>query len=329
MRLWSIALGFAILCPAVAEAVGFEQATIPTSPPIEIGIWYPSSSSRVAAVNVPFGQALAVDGEIEGEELPLVLLSHGHDSNMHAHVHTALALAEAGYVAVALTHPGDNAQNQLTVASDWLVSRPADISRTLDYMVSDWIHADVIDADRIGVFGFSMGGYTALAAAGALIDIDQAARHCAETPEDLTCDPSALDNVDPTEFDPRLRDVAGDPRVAAIVVVAPGYGYAFDREALENVTVPVQIWSGSIDELTPHIWNGAVLAANLPDSPEVHVVENAGHLAFAAPCPESIRHYDRYTWDTYCRDAEGFDRAAFHAVFHQRIVDFLDSVISP
>ncbi|WP_092366609.1 alpha/beta hydrolase family protein [Cribrihabitans marinus] len=158
-----------------------------TSPPIEIGIWYPSHSAVTAAANVPFGQALALDGESDGDKLPLIVLSHGNHSRLGVHSHRALALAEAGYVAVALTHPGDNDQNRLTTGSDWLVSRPADISRTIDHMLSDWTHAKRIDPDRIGVYGFSAGGYTALAAAGAVIDTHLIASYCAEVPQEYSC----------------------------------------------------------------------------------------------------------------------------------------------
>ncbi len=327
MRPPALALLIAILAPLAAQAAGFERATIPAPDPIEIGIWYPSATPPVAAPNVPFGQALAMKGEIAGAHLPLIILSHGHESWMGAHAHTALALAQAGYVAVALTHPGDNGQNRLATASDWLVSRPADISTTLDFMLSDWAHATRIDPDRIGVYGFSMGGYTALAAAGAVIDIDLAARYCAQTPQDLTCAPSALDTVDAAEIAPRLRAVAGDDRIAAISVTAPGYGYAFDRAALAGVSVPVQIWSGALDALVPHAANGAVLAAGLDTQTEVHVVDRAGHLAFAAPCPESVKTYDRHSWELYCVDAEGFDRAAFHKVLHRDIIAFFETAL--
>ena len=328
MRLRSVVIVIASLFPFGAQATGFESATIPTSPPIDIGIWYPSSSPVVTAVNIPFGQALAVDGEILGEDLPLIVVSHGNRGRMAAHSHTALALAEAGYVVVALTHPGDNYQNPLTSPFDWLVSRPADISETIDFMLSDWVHADRIDADRIGVYGFSAGGYTALASAGAVIDFDVRVRFCRDNPQEHTCGDDADGIVAPAAFYPQLRAVTGDPRIGAISVSAPGFSYSFDREALAEVTVPVQIWSGTLDESVPHETNGALLAANLPHSPDVHVVEGAGHFAFTAICPSSVRQYDRYAWNIYCVDADGFDRADFHQVFHRGIVEFFNSTLS-
>lgn len=319
---------FGLLWPAYAQAVGHESRIVPVEPPIEVRIWYPSSAAPSRGSEVMLGQALAIDAPVEGTDLPLIVVSHGHESGSYDHAHTALALAKAGYVAVALTHPGDNSENRHATASDWLVSRPADVSATLDYMLSDWAHADRVDAERIGVYGFSMGGYTALAAAGAVINIDLADRHCAETPDELTCNPSQLDSVDAAKLDPRLRAVTGDPRIAAISAAAPGYGYAFDREALADVTIPVQIWSGGLDDLVPHATNGAILAANLPSPPEVHVAERAGHSSFTGVCPESLRVHDRFTWDLYCVEVDGFDRAVFHEGFHRRLVQFFDSALS-
>lgn len=324
-----IFLALALLWPAHLQAVGHQRAQVPAEPPIELRIWYPSSAEPSRGSEIMLGQAVAIDGPVEGDSLPLIVISHGHDSSMDAHAHTGLALAEAGYVAVALTHPGDNHENRLTRASDWLVSRPADVSATLDYMVSGWPQADVIDAERIGVFGFSMGGYTALAAAGALIDIELAAQYCRDVPEELTCAPSALDDVDPVELAPRLIAVVGDPRIAAISAAAPGYGYAFDQDALSNVSVPVQIWSGAEDVLVPHASNGAILAANLPTLPNVHVVEGADHAAFSIVCPDSIRQYDRHFWNLYCVDAEGFDRGEFHQQLHHELVEFFNSAMPP
>lgn len=315
------------LCPVHLQAAGFERATLASTPPIEIGIWYPSSSPVPDAANTPFRQALAIDGAIEKKALPLVLLSHGNGGWMGSHADTALALAEAGYIAVAPNHPGDNGKDESASPKEWLVSRPADISKTIDYMLSDWTYADRIDPGRIGIFGFSAGGYTALVAAGALPDFSLAARHCADTPDEYVCRIGMLEDVDPAEIEPRLRAVAGDPRISAASVAAPGFGFSFDRMALADVTMPVQIWSGAIDDSVPHDTNGANIAAHLPNAPEVHVVENAGHFTFLVECDPRLKEIKPKIWNRLCVDADGFDRAAFHTTFNQEIVEFFNAAL--
>lgn len=313
--------------PLHGQAAGFERAVLASTPPIEIGIWYPSASPAPEAANTPFRQALAIGGAVEGDALPLIVLSHGNGGWMGGHSDTALALAKAGYVAVALTHPGDNSQDQSASPGEWLVSRPADISKTLEHMLSDWAHADRIDANRIGVFGFSAGGYAALVAAGAFPDFSLAARHCATTPQEYACRTGLLDDVDAVELAPQLRAVVGDARIAAASVAAPGFGYSFDREALADVVIPVQIWSGASDDSVPHDTNGATIAANLPTAPEVHIVENAGHFAFLVPCDPRLETAKPNLWRRLCVDADGFDRAAFHETFNRKIVAFFDAAL--
>ena len=46
------------------------------------------------------------------------------------------------------------------------VERPADIKRLVDYLLGAWSHASAIDPGRIGMFGFSRGGYTGLVVVG-------------------------------------------------------------------------------------------------------------------------------------------------------------------
>lgn len=316
-----------LLLPLRLTAAGFARATVDATPPIEVGIWYPSPSPVLKRVDVPFGQALAVDGDIEGTSLPLVVLSHGNRGSMRGMSHTALALADAGYVVVALTHPGDNDQNLVTEPFDWLVSRPQDIADVIAFMLSGWAHADRIAPDRIGVHGFSMGGYTALVSAGAVWDAHLANRFCAATPDEPVCHHNVLKIADPDRFGPRLAAVSRDARIGAVSAVAPGFGWGFDRAGLAGVTVPVQIWSGGRDTLVPHPTNGANIAANLPAPPEVHVVEEAGHFAFMPVCHPDVKTYDRYAWNIYCVDAEGFDRAAFHEDFHEKVIAFFDAAL--
>lgn len=156
------------------HAVGFLRVAPSTHQPLDIGIWYPSEAAAPFAPNTPFGQALAFDGELAGSDLPLVVLSHGNSGWMGSHADTALALAQAGYVAVAITHSDDNDKNEVASPSVWMLSRPAEVVASINYVLQEWSGADHVSATRIGVFGFSAGGYTALVSAGAVPDIDLA-----------------------------------------------------------------------------------------------------------------------------------------------------------
>src|SRR5262249_40269820 len=108
------------------------------------------------------------DCPITGDKLPLVVISHGRAGWFGGHHTTAAALADAGFVVAAISHPGDNASDKSRVNHlSVLVQRPADIKRLIDFMLEAWPDAPRIDPQRIGLFGYSMGGYTGLVVIGA------------------------------------------------------------------------------------------------------------------------------------------------------------------
>src|SRR5262249_42396039 len=152
-------LALALLAAPImqAGAVGFQSATVPdpADKPLQIGIWYPSAAPAPSQPNPPFRQPLALNGAVAGNRLPLVVVSHGTGGWLGGHADTALALAEAGFVVVAVTHTGDNGEDESYPASRWMIDRPRHISRVLDFMLADWSGHERIDALRIGIFGFS------------------------------------------------------------------------------------------------------------------------------------------------------------------------------
>src|SRR5690606_34693122 len=112
---------------------------------------------------------------IEGESLPLVVISHGHMGTLLGHHDTATALADAGFVVVSLNHPGDTfGDDSGAYRVAIFESRPRDVSRVLSFMLEEWPARGQLDAEAVGVFGFARGGYTALALAGAKPDVTAA-----------------------------------------------------------------------------------------------------------------------------------------------------------
>ncbi len=323
MRLPIILLaGTLLLVAGPASAIGFQSAMVPdpVDKPIEIGIWYPSDAPMPVMPNTPFRQALALDAAVAGDHLPLIVISHGKGGWLGAHADTALALAEAGYVVAALTHTGDNSDDESYPASKWMVDRPRHISRVLDYMLSSWTGHEQIDAARIGTFGFSAGGYTVLVAIGGVPDLKAIAQHCAEDHSESAC---TLGIADGAATEPAPIWVH-DPRIRAAVVVAPGLGFAFDGQALAHVTIPVQLWAASNDQNVPYISNTAIIRRALPRPPEFHEVEGAGHFAFLPSCNPGLEAALPAVWAITCVDAPGFDRATFHQQFNSDIVTFFD-----
>jgi predicted dienelactone hydrolase len=157
----------------------------PGGKPLAIGIWYPSDAAAspqpLAGI---YTQTVARDSAMSGRLHPLVVISHGNNGSLASFHDTALALAQAGFVAAAVTHTGDNFQDQSYVANGMnLIDRPRQMRRLVDYMVKEWPSHDRIDADRIGIFGHSLGGFTALVAIGGIPDLTGVARLCKTKPD--------------------------------------------------------------------------------------------------------------------------------------------------
>jgi predicted dienelactone hydrolase len=314
MKLAATALATLMLAATPALSAGFERVTVPDpdGPPLQAGIWYPSETPASSQSIGAYSQTVAAGGEIAGRGLALIVMSHGSGGSFEGHYDTALALAEAGFVVAAVTHTGDNYRDHSGFAR--VENRPRHIKALVDYMLASWPHRDLIDPARIGMFGFSAGGFTALVMIGGVPDMTLVPAYCAAYPDEWACRKIK-------EYGDSGRTSAAfvhDPRIAAAVIAAPAIGYAFTPEALAGIKVPIQLWRGDSDELLPHPRHAQHVYDGLPAKPEYHVVPNAGHFAFLAPCTALLERFA----PEICRDPAGFDRAAFHRELNPAVVAF-------
>jgi predicted dienelactone hydrolase len=308
------ALGALMLATAPALSAGFERVTVPDpdGPPLEAGIWYPSEAPTSSQPLGLYRQSVATDGAVAGRRLPLIVISHGSGGSFEGHYDTALALAEVGFVVAAVTHTGDNYRDQSGFIR--VENRPRHIKALVDYMLAAWPHRDLLDPARIGMFGFSAGGFTALVAIGGVPDMTRVASYCAAHPDEWACRKAKEYRAD------RSAPVAfvHDPRIVAAVIAAPAIGYSFTPEGLAGIKASIQLWRGDSDEVLPHPRHAQNVYDGLPTKPEYRVVPNAGHFAFLAPCTPALESIA----PEICRDPAGLDRAAFHREFNPAVVAF-------
>jgi predicted dienelactone hydrolase len=255
---------------------------------------------------------VAIWAPATGNGLSLVIISHGTGGGMASHLDTAQALAEAGFVVVAPTHPGDNFQDDAIVGrTDWFVDRSRHVTKVIDYMFGEWDGRGRLGPASVGIFGFSAGGTTALISIGGVPDLSLAMPHC-ERQAEFICSILRPSGEEPSPV------WSHDPRLVAAVVAAPGLGFAFDAPGLADVHAPVQLWGGSEDETVPYATNAGIIRGLLPQAPDFHSVEGASHLSFLAPCTPQ-------TPPTLCQDPPGFDRARFHQNFNQALIEFFSA----
>ena len=315
---YTIAYFFAVLIAVTAgqadAAVGFRHFSIddPQGPPIEVGVWYPTTMTPKPEAVETDQQMVARDAPVEGTGLPLVVISHGHGGSYAGHLDTATALANAGFVVAALTHNGDSWRDPSRPTAIW--ERPRQLKLLTDYMLGAWSDHGRLDANRVGAFGFSAGGLTVLAAAGGEPDLRTLPSHCKAHP--------AFEDCQILGEHPLLPETSivwtHDPRIKAVVSAAPALGFAFGTNGLAAVRQPVQLWRAEDDQVLPHPNYAEAVRLALPTPPETHVVADAGHYDFLKPCSADLATRA----PAICTSKPGFDRAAFHERFDHDIVAF-------
>jgi predicted dienelactone hydrolase len=313
---------------AEAANVGFTELRIANGAerPLVAGVWYPTVA---AAQDQPLGaytQSVAPDGRVAGERLPLIVISHGTGSSYQNHYDTAIALAKAGFVVAAVSHTGDTYDDHSRAV--FVMDRPQHIHRLLDYVLAEWPDHGRIDASRIGMFGFSAGGFTALVAVGGVPDLALTEAHAREHPDYFDAQlvkrsGTSAETLALLRSNLPASTWVHDSRIKAAVVAAPALGYTFGREGLKDITVPIQLWRAADDHILPNPDYAEAVRIALPSPPEYHVVENGDHFDFLAPCSDLLRQIA----PAICVSRPGFDRTAFHQTFNDEVVRFFEQTL--
>ena len=242
---------------------------------------------------------------------PVVFISHGRLGSRFGHHDLAVALARAGYVVCAIEHPGDNYADQTRVGTeDVLIGRAKHVSAAIDAMLAEPLFAGHLDTTRIGVAGFSEGGYTSLLLVGARPDFSRWNGFCARHPQD----PEFCKQPHREVVIPRGKSIR-DERVRAAFVMAP-VGIFFDAaQSFVSVRVPVALTVAEKDTVLLPEENAALVKAGLPSLVEYTEIPAADHYVFLAPCSGS---------PTICADPLGVNRPSVHQALNTAAVKFFD-----
>jgi predicted dienelactone hydrolase len=314
-------LGAIILCLTATLAQGAGLRTIDIAadadgPALTGAVWYPCSQPPGLAEIGKYTLPGVKDCPPAGAKLPLIVVSHGRKGVFVGHVDTAEVLADAGFIVAAINHPGDNASD-LSRTDDLsvYVERPNDIKRLIDFMVASSALAANIDREHIGLFGFSRGGYTGLVAIGADPDWDSVTTLCRQSTAH-TCQ-----QIFRKEYP--AQPLTHDARIKAAVIADP-LTPMFTAGSFAAVKIPVQLWASEFggDGVAPH--SAEIVDRSLASTHEYHLVQNAGHFAFLAPCPPALAARA----PEICADAAGFDRVAFHRQFDAAVLAFFQAQLS-
>jgi len=211
---------------------------------------------------------------------PLVLVSHGYPGNRFLLSPIAENLASKGYVVVSIDHTDSTYSDQGDFIST-LRNRPLDLGFVIDSVLA-WQQQPgsplqgMIDPQRIGLIGYSMGGYGVMVKLGAGL-ADRVSGM--PNPHQDSLAPLMARNPESA----RLRD----PRIKAAVAIAPwGFNMGFwDAQGLQGVQTPLLFMAGSVDDVSgyaPGVRN--LFEGTTRSERYLLTFENANHNA-AAPMP--------------------------------------------
>ncbi|WP_418123642.1 alpha/beta hydrolase family protein [Variovorax sp. 160MFSha2.1] len=287
-----------------------------------VTVFYPSADAARPTQRARFTLDLAVQGAPVPGNGRLVIVSHGSGGAPWVHADIARSLVEAGFVVAMPEHKADNYKDDSDPGPDSWTMRPAEVSRAIDAVARDPRFAPMLRLDKVGMYGMSAGGHTALSLAGGRWSPAAFARHCEANLVDdfqscvglitrLTGGP--LDGIRKWAalFVIRHRfgdDVAPrehtDPRIAAIVAGVPSSA-DFDMASLADPRVPLGLIIAGQDRwLIPRFHSDRVLAACLPRCELIADMPTGGHGALLSPPPPGLSGLIGDMLD----DPPGFDR---------------------
>ncbi len=313
--------------------------------PLVCEIWYPASDDSDTTV-FGFGSpeplfqfdAIAIDAEINSkhEKYPLILLSHGTGGTALGMGWLGQYLASQGYIAVAVNHHGNNAiEPYLAHGFHLWWERATDLSVITDKLLSEITEfRDRIDSNRIGVAGFSLGGFTAIMLAGGRCCLDHFNAFCTSDQRDGICDgprefpTGTVDIAELAKNDECFRESMNrhhlsyrDERIKAAFAIAPALGMAFSTQDLASIDIPVQIVVTEIDNDVPPATN-AFRFARLISNARLEVLPGeAEHYVFLCEATAHGKHLE----PAICIDHPSVNRRDVHQRVSQLAVSFFDT----
>lgn len=294
--------------------------------PLATTVWYQTHDSSVEsewnigvfrfgrnALNAPFADT---------QKRPLIILSHGTGGSAAQLSWLAESLVAAGFIVAGINHHGNTAAEETSWPHGFALpaERARDISMLVDQLLGDKEIAPHIDSSRIGAAGFSIGGYSVLASAGAHLKVADRQLRCEDESSNPVCklppeagfteeDIRALASSDITFKEALVRDEhpVSDPRIRAVYAIAPAFLSLMTEQDFSLLDVPIRVVLAEQDQqiLVSETLNA--VREGIPDAVPV-TIPDAGHYSFLASC----NFRGRIFLSTICKDQNEIDRGELH-----------------
>jgi len=265
-------------------------------------VMYPTDRPEQEERLGPYLLELANDADLSMGKFPLVLISHGTGGSPLVYRTLARHLARNGFIVGMPEHPYNNRNdNSLEGTVQNLACRPRHLRMAIDWFFECARFNSKIMSNAVSVIGHSLGGYTALAAAGGI--------------------PTSFPQESPDGQSQTIA-VISDHRIKSLVLLAPASVWFRADGALRAVNLPILMLDAEKDPYTP-AFHAQIIIGGVAEPNKIHyrTVENAGHFSFLSPFPESMIAPSFLP----SQDPPGFDREQFHEWLNTEVLHFLYS----
>lgn len=334
---------------AQAPAIGASQLTIADSRsgrPFNVTIWYPTTDRGTPTIlgesPIFTGSAAQIDASPATGKFPLIVLSHGSGSSVKAMSWLANALVRKGFFVAGPDHPGTTSGDSTPANTPKIWQRTADISALIDHLTHARQWNSVLNVDKIGMVGFSLGGTTAMELAGARARLEDYASFCDHyrqwdcnwfrggvgyvNGERVAVEPFDLRSVDKVRFEQSNLE----PRLKSAVFVDPGLAQAYDQASLGEIAIPTHYVNlGSQGEIPLPVIADR-LAAATPNA-SYTTVAGANHFSFLPVCKPGAASVLKQVgeFDPICDEAGQRARSDIHRELIDVITEKLQRDLQP
>lgn len=301
-------------------------------------VFYPSAQAKGVTWRGPYELSGTANAPVVPGKWPLVVISHGHGGSDLGHHDMATYLASHGFIVATLEHPRDNFhENSGDGHAEVMIGRPIQVAAVISYLLGDVRWKPLIDPHRIGVAGFSNGGYTTLMVVGAVPRFARFVSYCNAHPKDLNvcagadefrADAAKHGQTIEQEMSAMQNEIhrwgpTADPRVKAAFVMAP-FSLLFDKQGLASINRPVFLYYAANDHVVQPLYNALHIAPLIPTLVDTKVVPNAGHYVFVAPCSSQLTKVAA----EICTDPPNVDRVQVHAQINATALAFFRKTLT-
>lgn len=237
-------------------------------------------------------QGMAVEGAAPagGQTYPLIVLSHGYGNWATFLSYLGENLASKGFIVASIEHNDlpytDLASFNLSFGNT-ILNRARDqrltIEKLIEFAASDDPVGALINPEAVGLIGYSMGGFGAMASAGA--GYIHASPSLNQIPEAMLSGILADENY-----------VAPHPALKAVVAIAPWgatpENRAWNQDAVANISLPLLFIAGDHDDVSDYE-DGIKWLFDTATGSDRHmlVFENGRHSVGGNPEPPFANDY--------------------------------------